>query len=187
MEGIVSLASTAQATEHAKAMAHVKATASAIVIRAIQEKTATHAIMASMKRSRTRASCCARIAMYRVSTAAQVPAPRTATSAGPVGSTRTKRDATTLTSAPRATLVPTRTLSASTAKAPTRVSRATNHAKAVMVTGLICASNVPTISSCVTEFALVSEFRYVIALCLCFSCKHSIGVNRIKIKVLESQ
>lgn len=63
-----------------------KATESAVVIKDIQARTVSRAPMASMKRSRMRASCCAHSAMYRVRAAALDLAPRIAKSAEAGGS-----------------------------------------------------------------------------------------------------
>lgn len=71
--------------ELAKAMELVKATESAVVIKDMQARTVSRAPMASMKRSKTRASCYAHNVTYRVQEAALGLAPRTVKSAKPDG------------------------------------------------------------------------------------------------------
>jgi hypothetical protein len=70
-------AHTVQAMEHAKETLPEKETESVSVTKDIQGKNVTHVPMASMKHSKTRASCSARSATYLVSMDARVPALRT--------------------------------------------------------------------------------------------------------------
>lgn len=77
---------TARVTEHARATEPERATESAIVIKDIQEKIVNRALTATMYPSKTKRSCFAHSATSHAQTAAQVLAPKTATSARPVGS-----------------------------------------------------------------------------------------------------
>lgn len=84
---------------HAKAMEHERATASATVIKATQEKIAKRATTDSTKPLRTKANFCARSATSLVWAAARDLARRIATSARTDGSIKTKKAASTSTSA----------------------------------------------------------------------------------------
>lgn len=92
---------TAQETVPVKAMERVRATASATVIKATQEKIVKRARADSTKPSRTKANFCARSATSLAWAAARDLARRTAINARTAGFTKTKKVALTSTNALR--------------------------------------------------------------------------------------